>query len=103
MISKEQVKHIADLARISLSEEEVVKFQKELSSILDYVEKLKEVETKDIKTQTQAFSQDLEGKKSLLIREDKIDQADSKTIEKIHNQMPQKEGRHLKVKGVFEE
>jgi len=41
MIDKEQVKHIAKLARIRLNEKEVEKFKRELSSVLDYVEKLK--------------------------------------------------------------
>jgi len=44
MISKEEVKHIAKLARLGLSEKEIGKYQKELSSILDYIEKLKEVD-----------------------------------------------------------
>ena len=45
MLSKEEVLKIASLARIELSEQEVEKFQKDLSSILDYVEALKEVDT----------------------------------------------------------
>ena len=44
MISKEEVKHIAKLARLGLSEKELEKYRKELSSILDYIEKLKEVD-----------------------------------------------------------
>ncbi len=48
MISKEEVKHIAKLARLGLTEKEIKKMQKELSSILDYIEKLKEVDTSKI-------------------------------------------------------
>jgi len=44
MISKEEVKHIAKLARLGLTEKEIRKFQEGLSSILDYIEKLKEVD-----------------------------------------------------------
>jgi len=43
MISKEQVKHIAKLARLSLSEKEVEKFQKQLGDILDYIKILDEL------------------------------------------------------------
>lgn len=43
MISKEEVQHIAKLARLGLVEKEIEQYQKELSSVLDYVEKLKEV------------------------------------------------------------
>jgi len=48
MISKEEVQHIAKLARLGLTEKEIKKFQKELSSILDYIEKLKEVDVSSI-------------------------------------------------------
>ena len=45
MISKEQVEHIAKLARMELTEEEKEKFTKELSPILDYVNQLNKVDT----------------------------------------------------------
>ena len=41
MISKEQVTHIAKLASLELKEEEVAKYQKDLSEILDYFDTLK--------------------------------------------------------------
>jgi aspartyl-tRNA(Asn)/glutamyl-tRNA(Gln) amidotransferase subunit C len=44
MLSKKEVQHIAKLARLGLTEKEIKRFQKELSSILDYIEKLKEVD-----------------------------------------------------------
>lgn len=43
-----QVRHIAKLARLTIREDEVGKFAKELSAILDYIEKLKEVDTKGV-------------------------------------------------------
>jgi len=48
MISEKEVKHIAKLARLGLTGKEIKKFQKELSSILDYFEKLKEVDVSKI-------------------------------------------------------
>ena len=45
MLTKEEVKHIADLARIELSEKETEKYQAQLGKILDYMEKLKQVNT----------------------------------------------------------
>lgn len=45
MLSVEEVKKIALLARIELRDGEVEKFQKDLSSVLDYVEALKQVNT----------------------------------------------------------
>jgi len=47
-ISKEEIEHIAVLARLSLSEEEKGLFGPQLSSILDYMEKLNELDTKGI-------------------------------------------------------
>ena len=44
MITKEKVQHIAKLARLGLTAQEIKKMSKELSTILDYVEKLKEVD-----------------------------------------------------------
>ncbi|MEO2064969.1 aspartyl/glutamyl-tRNA(Asn/Gln) amidotransferase subunit C [Thermovibrio guaymasensis] len=47
-LSREEVLHIAHLARIELKEEEVEKFRKELSEILSFVEKLNELDTEGI-------------------------------------------------------
>jgi len=44
MISKDEVKHIAGLARVGLDEKEVEKYSKDISSILDWMEQLKEVD-----------------------------------------------------------
>lgn len=48
MLSEEEVKKVATLARIELSDSEVEKFQKDLSSVLDYVEELKQVDTEGL-------------------------------------------------------
>ncbi|HEC21171.1 MAG TPA: Asp-tRNA(Asn)/Glu-tRNA(Gln) amidotransferase subunit GatC [Candidatus Peregrinibacteria bacterium] len=53
MISKEEVLHIAKLARLKLSSPEVEKFSTQLSGILDYMEILKEVDTTDVKPTSQ--------------------------------------------------
>lgn len=48
MISQEEVKYIAKLARLGLAPQETKKFQKELSAILDYIEKLKELDVSQV-------------------------------------------------------
>ncbi len=48
MIKKQEVYHIAHLARLGLSEKEIEKMQKDLFSILDYIEKLKEVDISNV-------------------------------------------------------
>lgn len=47
-ISKEQVRYIAMLARLNLDEKETELYQEQLSKILDYVEKLNEIDTTNI-------------------------------------------------------
>lgn len=47
-ISIEEIEHIASLARLSLTEKEKELFGSQLSSILDYMEKLNELDTRNI-------------------------------------------------------
>lgn len=46
-ISKDQVQHLAKLAQLSLTPAEVEKFSVQLTSILQYVDRVKEVEISD--------------------------------------------------------
>jgi len=48
MISKDEVKHIAELARIGMTEKDIEKFSHDLSSILDFIEQLKEVDIEGV-------------------------------------------------------
>lgn len=48
MLDEKQVRHVAKLARIALTEKEVKKFTGQLSKVLDYMEILKEVDTKNV-------------------------------------------------------
>ncbi len=47
-LTKEQVQHVAKLARLGLSDKEVEKLQTQLSGILDYVDMLNEVDTEGV-------------------------------------------------------
>jgi len=55
MISSKEVQHIAKLARLNITKEEEKKFTKELSLILDYTEKLKEVDVKSVEPTSHPF------------------------------------------------
>ena len=46
-LSREEVLHVADLARISLTEEEISKYQIQLKKLLNDVEKINEVKGYD--------------------------------------------------------
>ncbi len=54
-LSYEQVKHIARLARLGLSEAEVEKFSLQLSDILENFEILKQVDTANVPPATQSI------------------------------------------------
>ncbi|GAB2547322.1 Asp-tRNA(Asn)/Glu-tRNA(Gln) amidotransferase subunit GatC [Gracilibacillus alcaliphilus] len=51
-ISKEQVKHVANLARLAVTEEEVEMFTQQLGDIINYAELLNELDTTDVKPTT---------------------------------------------------
>ncbi len=55
MISKEDVKHVAKLARLELTEEETEKYSKQLGEILKYVEQMNEVDTTGIEPMPHAI------------------------------------------------
>lgn len=53
MITKEQVEHVAKLARLALTDEEKELYTKQLSKILDYIDQLNEVNTEGVEPMTQ--------------------------------------------------
>jgi aspartyl-tRNA(Asn)/glutamyl-tRNA(Gln) amidotransferase subunit C len=48
MINEEQVRHVADLARLGLTDEEVAKMGEQLGAILDSIEKIQELDLSDV-------------------------------------------------------
>ena len=47
-ITREEVLHVARLARLELSEDEVARFQEQLSAILEAVSKVSELDLSDV-------------------------------------------------------
>ncbi len=52
-LTLEEVKHVAKLAKLTLTEQEIKKFQNQLSEVLDYIDVLKKLETKEIEPTSQ--------------------------------------------------
>jgi aspartyl-tRNA(Asn)/glutamyl-tRNA(Gln) amidotransferase subunit C len=48
MLSKEEVEHIAELAKLALTDEEKERYRTQLSAILDYAAQLQALDTSDI-------------------------------------------------------
>jgi aspartyl-tRNA(Asn)/glutamyl-tRNA(Gln) amidotransferase subunit C len=47
-LTSDQVKHVAKLAKLQLTDEEIKKFQVQLSEILSYIEELEKVDTQGV-------------------------------------------------------
>jgi len=52
-LEKEDIQHIANLARLDLSDQELDIYGKQLSDILGYIEQLKEVDTEGVEPTAQ--------------------------------------------------
>ncbi|MDD5567381.1 MAG: Asp-tRNA(Asn)/Glu-tRNA(Gln) amidotransferase subunit GatC [Patescibacteria group bacterium] len=92
-LKKSEVQHLANLAKLELTEEETKKFQGQLSSILDYVKTLNEVDTAKVEPTAQVTGQ------VGISRRDEI-QKDARQKD-ILDQAPRREGKNYRVKAVF--
>jgi aspartyl-tRNA(Asn)/glutamyl-tRNA(Gln) amidotransferase subunit C len=95
MIDKKEVKHIAKLARLGLSEKEIEKIQKELSPILDYFEQLKKVDVSNIEPTSHSVL--LEN----IMRKDEETSEPGKDRAKLLQLAPETKKDHLKVKPIL--
>ena len=66
-ISEKEVRSIADLANLDLSDEEIAKYRADLEEILTYVEKLNELDTSNVEPMAQVI---YEGSETATFRED---------------------------------
>ena len=93
MISKEEVEHIAKLARLELSDKETEKMQKDLSAILDYFNLLKKApkpeSEKNVKGDLRAT------------RKDEILPRDAGLAETLIAAAPDKKDGYIKVKAIL--
>lgn len=97
MISKEQVEHIAKLARIKLGSNETEKFQKDLSEILDYFSLLNELDADKI----QPMIHSVKGKN--VLRQDIARTADPVLSQELLNAAPESEQGFIKVRSILPE
>ena len=93
-LSYEQVRHIAWLARLGLSEEEVEKFSLQLSNILENFEILKQVDTANVPPATHTIP--LQN----VLRKDDV--ADSYPQAEILSNAPKQEENCFKVQAILE-
>ena len=56
-LTKEQVKHIAYLARLDLDEKEIESYAEQLTEIISYAEKIQELDTENVPPTSHAIPQ----------------------------------------------
>ncbi len=93
-LNQEDVKHLAELARLDLSEPEAKKMSEEFGSILGYVERIQKVDTGKVEPFTMPAKEDW--------RPDVAFESDEATRELILSNFPGRTGDLLQAPGVFE-
>jgi aspartyl-tRNA(Asn)/glutamyl-tRNA(Gln) amidotransferase subunit C len=94
-IDAEQVIKVAKLARLELTEEEVKEFAGQLSAILEYVEKMNELDTGDVEPLAHCLPV------SNVLRVDRAEE--SLGTEKALANAPQQDGEFFKVPRILDE
>lgn len=95
MITRDEVLHVAKLARIELTEDEIKVFQTQLSDILGYIDildKAKFDEAKAVATVSQMHNS---------WRQDKIEGCDDEAKEAILEAAPQRDGDYIQVPSIL--
>ena len=93
-IDAEEVKHIALLARVGMTDEEVELMRDQMSNILEHFDVLQQVDTDGV--EPTGHSADLES----VMRED--EPAPSRDIEDVLANAPRREGDFVRVRAVLE-
>ncbi|MEK7617676.1 MAG: Asp-tRNA(Asn)/Glu-tRNA(Gln) amidotransferase subunit GatC [Patescibacteria group bacterium] len=93
MLTRDEVIKLAQLARIELSEAEVEKFRKDLSTVLEYVEELKRVNVDGLEEVAQVTG---------LVNVRREDAAvEAENHDAIFSQAPEMKDGYFKVKAIL--
>jgi len=95
MISKEEVKHIAKLARLHIAGKEEDELQKDLSAILDYFNKLKEADIEGVEPTSHSIIM------KNIFRKDEAKKKSNEMRKKLTDKFPEKKDNYLKVKSIL--
>ena len=95
MLSKDEVKHIAALARIGLSDKDIEKYRHDLSAVLDYFKKLEELDTSAVEPISHITE------RANVMREDKEEDFGESGKKAILKNAPEKKDGFVKVKSVL--
>ena len=94
-ISEEEVRHVAELSKLSFSEAETSEFATTLSKIVDMVELLNEVDTDGVPVTTTMAD------RKTVMREDVAVAGDDRA--ELFKNLPQSENYYIKVPAILED
>ena len=94
-IDQQQVRKVAKLSRLDLSDAEVEEFTGQLSAILDYVEKMNELDTKNVEPLAHCLPV------HNVFREDVV--KESLEAEKVLANAPQQDGEFFRVPKILDD
>ncbi|MCA0351285.1 MAG: Asp-tRNA(Asn)/Glu-tRNA(Gln) amidotransferase subunit GatC [Chloroflexi bacterium] len=94
-LTPEQVRQVAHLARLKLNEDEMERMRLQLSSILDHIEMLQEIDVTDVPITAQVTD---------LTNVTRVDAVTSSLpVDAALANAPDRQGDYFRVKAVFEE
>lgn len=93
-LTSDEVLHIARLARVALTPDEVVRYQRELSSILDHCQALAAIDTEGVPPTAQSFE---------MVNVQRADEPlPSFTLDDVLTNAPRREDGYFRVRAVLE-
>lgn len=94
-MTREDIQHLASLARIKLTEAELVNFENELHSILEYVGAVQDLAGDTVDTEPQI------GVRYNVLRDDEVTNEPGQYTKDLIEQMPDSKDGFLKVKKIL--
>jgi len=94
-LSREEILHVADLARIELTEDEIEKYQVHIKKLLDDIEKIKDVKGYDDEQLIAPWSE------NCILREDRV--GNMLEPKEVINHAPRHSGNYIQVPVVIGE
>ncbi|PLS17004.1 Asp-tRNA(Asn)/Glu-tRNA(Gln) amidotransferase GatCAB subunit C [Bacillus sp. M6-12] len=93
-ISIDQVKHVAHLARLAVTEEEAEKFTQQLDAIISFAEQLNELDTDNVEPTSHVLNM------KNVLREDKA--KEGLPIEEVLKNAPDSKDGYVRVPSILE-
>jgi aspartyl-tRNA(Asn)/glutamyl-tRNA(Gln) amidotransferase subunit C len=95
-LEKKEIEHIANLARLQLTEEESKIYGEQLSHILNYIDQLKEVDTTGVEPTAQVTGL------VDVMRTDEVLTWGQEEVKKALTQAPEMDNNQIKVKRIIQ-